>query len=210
MTDGPYSLNARYLHRLAGILILALALPFSGAVNGAERAGRTAGIPDSQLIRAAAEVLAIDPATRTLTLRREDGNTLTVVADKRIGNLSLVRVGDIVIARYGHARALSLRKARPGESEAATESASRPPARPPVGGLGRRTLIGDIIAIDDRTRQATLKGLSGEVVDVVFARRHSLASVRIGDRVRLEYTNAVAVSIKPAGSMILPKRRQDK
>lgn len=185
-------------------LLLALAaasLP-SIAAGGAENGGtqKSPAPVASTQIRAAAEVLAIDMPTRTLTLRREDGNTLTVVADRRVGNLAQVSVGDIVIAQYGHARAISLKKPISGET-----AASPPPATttksPP-----RRTLVADIIAIDDRTGQATLKGVSGGIVDVVFRNRKVLSKVRIGDRVQLEYTDAVATAIKPAGQAVIPRR----
>lgn len=167
----------------------------------------------SELIRAAAEVLTIDQGNRVLTLKREDGNTLTVIADKRVTNLSRVSVGDIVIAQYGHAQAISLKKLGTESPDAPETSLPSLPAGAPnkapasVKSPPRRSLVADIIAIDDRTRQATLKGINGAVVDVVFRTRKPLASVRIGDRVRLEYTEAVAVSIKPAGQAVSSRRQ---
>jgi hypothetical protein len=153
-------------------------------------------------IRAAAEVIAIDPAARTLRLRREDGNAITVTAGKRVTGLERIEVGDLVIAEYGLARALSMRKIPPGDDAGAA---------PTPAGLGgtpqRRRIVADIIAIDDRTGQATLKGAGGDIVDVVFRNRQVLARVRIGDRVRAEYADAVAASVKPAGRTI-PDRRQ--
>lgn len=184
------------------LALAAAAIPAAAAGNASGGAQKDAASA-STLIRAAAEVLAIDMPNRTLTLRREDGNTLTVVADRRVGNLAEVSVGDIVIAQYGHARAISLKRLAPGETSAP------PPAPAPATAtkaLPRRTLIADIIAIDDRTGQATLKGVNGGVVDVVFRNRKVLAKVRIGDRVRLEYTDAVAIAIKPAGQAVTPRR----
>lgn len=167
----------------------------------------------SELIRAAAEVLTIDQSSRVLTLKREDGNTLTVIADKQVTNLAQVSVGDIVIAQYGHAQAISLKKL--GTENLGSPDTSIPPpssgkasGTPALAkGQPRRSLVADIIAIDDRTRQATLKGINGVVVDVVFRTRKPLSSVRIGDRVRLEYKEAVAVSIKPAGQAVSSRRQ---
>jgi len=179
---------------------------FTGLGTAAERMPQPTAAVTGPLIRAAAEVLAVDPASRTLTLRREDGNTLTLIADRRIRNFAQVRIGDIVIAQYGHARAHTLRKARQEEIDAALAAEGNGSAPQRVGGPGKRLIVADIIAIDDRTRQATVKGLGGEVVDVVVPNRKMLGSVRIGDRIRLEYTRAVAISIKPAGAAVQPRK----
>lgn len=187
--------------KLALLLTFALGPGSPAAASDSVRPAKSAVIA-GKLIRAAAEVLAIDPISRTVTLKREDGNTLTVIADKRVTNLAQVSVGDIVIAQYGHARAISLKKT----VAAATDDAAAIPAA--KGNPPKRSLIADIIAIDDRTGQATLKGINGAIVDVVFSNRKALKAVRIGDRVKLEYTDAIAISIKPAGQAVSPRRQQ--
>lgn len=194
--------SALLLALLAGTATFATAADMATGKPAHKRTGKAAG----ELIRAAAEVIAIDHPTRTLTLKREDGNTLTVVADSRVRNLAQVSVGDIVVAQYGHARALSLKRAAVPRNDG--ENGEAPAAAQPrtADAQRKRTIIADIIAIDDRTGQATLKGQKGEVVDVVVKNRKLLTAVRIGDRVELEYTDAVAVSIKPAGKAVPPKR----
>lgn len=194
--------SAALLALLTSFAAFATASDVATGKSAHKRAGKIAG----DLIRAAAEVIAIDQPTRTLTLRREDGNTLTVVADSRIRNLALVSVGDIVVAQYGHAQALSLKKVLVPRNDGENGGTSRPEPPRAADGRRKRTIVADIIAIDDRTGQATLKGQKGEVVDVVVKNRKLLAAVRIGDQVELEYTDAVAVSIKPAGKAIPPKR----
>ncbi|HEX5803415.1 MAG TPA: hypothetical protein VFY24_10345 [Azospira sp.] len=189
-----------------GALLLAFALGPGNPAAAAEPLGergpkKSALAAGKELIRAAAEVLAIDPSSRTVTLKREDGNTLTVIADKRVTNLAQVSVGDIVIAQYGHARAISLKKT----AATADDTAAVAPAT--KGSPQKRSLVADIIAIDDRTGQATLKGINGAIVDVVFSNRKALKAVRIGDRVKLEYTDAIAISIKPAGQAVSPRRQ---
>lgn len=202
-------MNRTTRHRLVGALLLTLAVGIGTADAADPAPGKPAPKRSSrsggELIRAAAEVVAIDPATRTLTLKREDGNTLTVVADARVRNLPQVSIGDIVVAQYGHAQAISLKKISPPRHDGDNGAPPAAPVRLPDGQM-KRTVIADIIAIDDRTGQATLKGLKGEVVDVVVRNRKLLAAVRIGDQVELQYTDAVAVSIKPAGRAIPPKR----
>lgn len=188
---------------IATLLATALVSAPLAAGTHSEPPARKRSAAGSQLIRAAAEVIAIDPATRTLKLKREDGNTVTVSAGPRVADLVRISVGDLVVAQYGLARALTLKKI---PAAANGEAAAAPAAASPTGTPQRRAIVADIIAIDDRTGQATLKGLGGDVVDVVFRNRKVLASVRIGDRVRAEYADAVAVSITPAGRTIPQKR----
>lgn len=182
--------------------------PAATPAPGERTAARTpAASAGSALIRAAAEVVAIDTDRRILTLRREDGNILTVVADGKVTGLESIRTGDIVIARYGHARALSMQRLA-----ATAETIRRPADTTPSSAIvpapltSPRSLVADIIAIDDRTRQATFKGIDGSIVDVVFRKRSELAGVRIGDRVRLDHTDAIAISVTPAGRMISSRR----
>ncbi|MBW7901450.1 MAG: hypothetical protein H3C26_08235 [Rhodocyclaceae bacterium] len=160
----------------------------------------------SQQVRAAAEVVAVDRKARTLKLKREDGNAITVTVGSRVADLARIDAGDLVVVQYGLARALSMKKT-PVVADGDGDAAVDPATVGPTGTPQRRQIIADIIAIDDRTGQVTLKGLGGDIVDVVFRNRRVLASVRIGDRVRAEYADAVAVSIRPAGRAIPPKRQ---
>lgn len=182
--------------------------PAATPAPGERTAARTpAASAGSALIRAAAEVVAIDTDRRILTLRREDGNILTVVADGKVTGLESIRTGDIVIARYGHARALSMQRlAATAETVRRPADATPSSAIVPAPLTSPRSLVADIIAIDDRTRQATFKGIDGSIVDVVFRKRSELAGVRIGDRVRLDHTDAIAISVTPAGRMISSRR----
>lgn len=163
----------------------ASAVPAEGNSRATPHKARASG---SEMIRSVAEVVAIDEKTRTLALRRDDGNTLTVVVAPGVRNLAQMRVGDIVVAEYGRAQAHSLEKT----------AGLEPPGAGKAAATNRRSIVADIVAIDDKKGFATLKGAKGNVVDVVVKDRKALGKVKIGDLVRLEYTDAVAVSVKPA------------
>lgn len=151
---------------------------------------RKARASGSDTIRSVAEVVAVDEKSRTLSIKRDDGNTLTVVVAPGVKNLAQMRVGDIVVAEYGRAQALSLEKIPAnGTSHAGKKTATA---------TNSRSIVADIVAIDDKKGFATLKGTKGNVVDVAVKDRKALGKVKIGDQVRLEYTDAIAVSVKPA------------
>jgi hypothetical protein len=195
------------MHRISTALCMATAIALSGPVVAAESNGeappakpRKPLVAKAELIRSVAEVVAVDMPLRTLTLKRDDGNTLTVVAGPAVKNLAQIRVGDFVVAQYGRALAISLKKG-PGPrsaTEAENGSAAKPGAKPAMSGQRSRVIVADIIAIDDKKGLATLKGLKDNVVDVKVKDRKSLAAVQVGDQVELTYTEAVAISVKPA------------
>ncbi|MDQ5942447.1 MAG: hypothetical protein QG572_1262 [Pseudomonadota bacterium] len=163
---------------------------------------RKAVAAGAEVIRSVAEVVAVDVATRAVTLKRDDGNTLTVVAGPNVKNFAQVKVGDFVIAEYGRALAISLKKG-PGlrsMTESENGSVAKPGGKPAASGMRRMVIVADIIAIDDKKGFATVKGPKGNVVDVLVKDAKALAAVKIGDQVEMEYTEAVALSVKPAKS----------
>lgn len=51
-------------------------------------------------VQASAEVVAIDKATRTLTLRKQNGEVSDVIAGDEVKRFDEIRVGDFIVARY--------------------------------------------------------------------------------------------------------------
>lgn len=197
------------MHWRAALWLAALAAAsplaaYAAATEGTPAATRKAAASGSEKIRSVAEVIAIDAAARVVTLKRDDGNSLTVMAGPAVRNFSQIAVGDFVIAEYGRAQALAISpssappadpdKRRPEGQNQATRTSGKN-AKP---GSQRRLIVGDIIAIDDKRGQATIKGDKGQIVDVSVQNRKALAAVKIGDQVILEYTEAVASSLTPA------------
>lgn len=154
----------------------------------------------SEMVRAVAEVIAIDMPSRTVTLKRDDGNTLTVIADARVKNLAQLKVGDFVVAEFGRALAISLKKGSGVRSSTETETSitAKPGSKPAASGQRKLHIVADIIAIDDKKGLATVQGPKGNVVDVMVKNPKSLATVQVGDQVELTYTEAVAISVRPA------------
>ena len=59
-------------------------------------------------IEVTARVEAIDPATRTVTLRGPDGGTKTIKVDERVQRLDEVKPGDEVVVRHTEALAIAV------------------------------------------------------------------------------------------------------
>jgi hypothetical protein len=122
------------------------------------------------IVRAAeisAQVVSIDRATRTVTLKGPQENILDVVAGAEVKNFDQIRLGDFVVARYVEALTLELRKTKAGAGDVTvSEEAARaePGERPSVAGARQVTAIADIIAVNPKKSTITLKGPKGNVV----------------------------------------------
>jgi Cu/Ag efflux protein CusF len=156
----------------------------------------------SRTLTTKATVEAIDLDTRHVTLKTEEGKSVTIVADRRIKNLPQVHVGDVVQVTYREAIAVHI---LPGgappsaATEAATETA-KPGAKPGGTSTTRLTIVATIEAIDEATQHVTLRGPQGNLVEVKVRDPANLKKVKVGDSVQITYTEAVAVAVRKPGA----------
>ncbi len=199
-------------HLLHPRLLVLAALLATGAAwmapavhaEGSAPPPRKARSGSMEMIRSVLEVVSVDEKSRRLSLKRDDGNTLSLVASPSVRNIGQIHGGDFVVAEYGRAQAVSIKRI---SGNGAGNEGKTPPAPPAKGKTATarnakvvHSIVADIIAIDDKKGFATLKGSKDNVIDVVVTDRKALAAVKIGDQVRLDYTDAVAISLKPARS----------
>lgn len=156
------------------------------------------------IVRAAeisAQVVAIDKATRTVTLKGPQGNAVDVVAGDEVKNFDQIKLGDFVVARYAQALTLELRKTKvkAGEPTVREEAArAKPGERPAVAGAREVTAIADVIGVDAKKSTITLKGPRGNVVTLDVTNPDQFKVVKKGDQVEVTYTEALALSVEPA------------
>lgn len=185
----------------AGIAAAALTFALAGIVLADEKKPAAPGkIGTSESLMVKATVEAVDPAARTVTLKGPRGKSFTVSVDDKVRNLSDLKVGDEVVAKYYEAIAFELKK--PGE---AVPGKSVRDVTAPAGsggkasGFGGRevTIVATIEAIDLTKGTATLRGPEGKSVEVTAKDPKNLGKVKVGDLVEITYTEAMAVSIEP-------------
>lgn len=156
------------------------------------------------IVRAAeisAQVVAIDKATRTVTLKGPQGNSVDIVAGDEVKNFDQIKLGDFVVARYAQALTLELKKTKVKAGEpTVTEGAARAKSgeRPAVAGAREITAIADVIAVDAKKKTITLKGPRGNVVTLDVQNPDQFKVVKKGDQVQVTYTEALALSVEPA------------
>ncbi|MFP3557827.1 hypothetical protein SB861_45180 [Paraburkholderia sp. SIMBA_049] len=146
-----------------------------------------------------ATVVAIEPATRTVTLKDKRGRVVEVEVGEEARNFDQLKVGDVVTTEYREAMSLSLMKTSGARSATQRLIEQRtPPGAKPGGTIGREiTVMADVVAVNAKAKTVTLKGPQGNTVDVIVQDPEQMKNVRKGDQVEVVYTEAVAISVTP-------------
>ncbi len=158
----------------------------------------------ASIVRAAemsAQVVAIDKASRTVTLKGPKGKVVDLVAGDEVKNFDQIKLGDFVVARYAEALTLELKKTKvKAGGPIVTEAAVRAKAgERPAGAVAREvTAIADVIDVDAKKSTITLKGPRGNVVTLNVQNPDQFKVVKKGDQVEVTYTEALALSVEPA------------
>ena len=155
-----------------------------------------------QVVEMQATVTAIDMATRSVTLKGEDGSETTIQVDERARNLKQVKVGDVVKVAYVQALAWEMSKSTKAEPTVEVEEAAgrAEEGQKPAGMAGRRvSATVTIEAIDIANGSVTVKGPGGNSRTVKALNPDNLKKVKVGDLVDVTYTEAVAIQVEPAG-----------
>ena len=172
--------------------------PAAGAAVVASEPGKAVV---AQTVEASAKVVAIDKATRTVTLQGPKGKTFDVVAGDEVKRFDEVKLGDLVVVRYVQALTMQLMKTKAGgptltERDAAVRA---PASARPGGAVGREvTAVLDVLAVDPKKMTITVKGPKGNVVDLQVHNPDHFKVVKKGDQIEAVYTEAVAISLEPA------------
>ena len=154
-----------------------------------------------QVVKATATVEAVDPATRTVTLKLPRGETRSVVAGDEVRNFAQIKVGDKVTVEYLEALTIELKKggkAIVGRTETGSLERAAPGQKP--GGVATHevTAVADVVAVDATKKTVSVKNAKGEIVVLNIRDPEQLKLVKKGDQIQATYTEAVAISLKPA------------
>ena len=150
-----------------------------------------------------AVVEKVDQSTREVRLRMMDGQELTVLAGPEVRNLAQVSAGDTV--RLTYYESVAARMAEPdagGPSTTSVVSGRAPEGSKPAGVVGATTdMVVEFLAYDPTTGVVTFQTPDGATRQALVnpAMREFAAARRPGDRVAVQITSAVAVSIVETG-----------
>jgi len=152
-------------------------------------------------VEISAQVVALDKATRAVSLKTPKGDVVDIVASADVKNFDQVKVGDFLFVRYVQALTLELQKVKtgvgaPAMSEGAVKA--KPGERPAVAGAREVTAIATVTAVDPKKSTITLKGPRGNVVTLDVQNPDQFKVVKKGDQVEVTYTEALALSVEAA------------
>lgn len=144
------------------------------------------------------EVIKIDTATRTVTLKNNDGET-SIVAGPEVKNFAEIKVGDRFDVVYELAIAIELVKVKnPGTtSEQVTTSTTTAPQgdKPGIVTTNTVTAVANVEAIDTSKNTVSLKGPQGNVFKVKVQNPDLMKDIAVNDQVKVVYSEAIAAVV---------------
>jgi len=175
-------------------VVVFTAVPILSVADSAKH--DTVVISDS--VRVEATIIAINKKDRELTLRGPDGHEVVVVAGDEVRNFKQIKKGDIVVVQYERAAASKLEKISDTDVAADTTIVKRAPkgAKPGMGAIRSATITAKVLEVDAKKRLLTVQGPHGGIVTIeVPASIKAFDTLKKGDNISAEYTEAVAISV---------------
>ena len=152
-------------------------------------------VAKTQLVSAVVE--DIDQEKRMITLKRSDGRLFRFRVDERVRRLDQVKKGDRVRVGYYSSASIMVRKSE-GEPLSQSEKVEVIPSSHALSGVlvNAASAVAIVTGIDYRKRIAKVKTPDGEIVTVhATPEMTRFDEVKTGDRVVVDVTEAVAVSV---------------
>jgi hypothetical protein len=146
-------------------------------------------------ITATATVTAIERSSRSVTLKKADGEVIQVTAPPGMKRFDEIKVGDTITAKY--TETIILRVMQPGEpavNSATGGVAAGTGARPSGTVTAQRSITATITAIDPAIPSITLTGPDKKVYTEKVADKEALKQVKVGDRLDITWAAAVLIS----------------
>ncbi|HEY1610500.1 MAG TPA: hypothetical protein VGG24_14630 [Paraburkholderia sp.] len=144
-------------------------------------------------------VVAIDPATNSVTISGERGVRFTFAIEPEIADVSRLAPGDRVDIVYRHAMLLRVDHMDSSGIRSRVETTTTAPA---MGGVTSTThsveVTATILRINRAGRELTLRGPTGTVV-LDVPPNVSLEDLRVGQKVRASYVTQSAVKVTRDG-----------
>jgi Cu/Ag efflux protein CusF len=189
------------------VAILAASVVFAASAQQAPTTSSSVAVTPGKAVAtstttASAVIVSIDTTYRIVTLKTASGKVVEVVAGPEVKNFDQLKVGQKVKAAYSEALSLELKKGG-GKPLTVTEkggaASAAAGAKPGAAGARQVTVLADVVKVDTKAHLVTLRGPAGNQVDLKVEDPEQLKNIKKGDQVEAVYTEAVAVTVEPAG-----------
>jgi hypothetical protein len=199
----------RVKYELVIVVVLSVILNFYGCANSMDKEASTPatgktlpGAVTGEVRSVTATVTEIDYKSRQATLKMPDGTLVPVAVSEAAYNFDQVKVGDLVDISYTQSIAIKLEKDSGGQPSVASSSGMEraPKGQKPQGTIYNTVDIrAKVVSVDYKTRKVELSGPNGNIVPVtVDPSVPNIENIKVGDTVAATYTEAIAISVRPA------------
>jgi len=159
----------------------------------------SAATVEERAVETEAKVTKVDKQKRTVTVRRADGNTVTLDVGPEVKNFDQIDPGDDVKVQYYESVAFDVKipgKATPGVTVTGGAETAQPGQKPAAMGARMVTVTSTVKDIGYNPLSVTLEGPEGGTKKIDVKNPKYLENVEVGDLVQMIYTQAVAISVE--------------
>ncbi|MFL9869315.1 hypothetical protein PQR67_34530 [Paraburkholderia fungorum] len=149
----------------------------------------------AEVVHAQVHVVAIHPATNSVTLRGPYGHLADVDVNPQLADVRKLRVGDKLNVAYQQALLLHVDKVTtPGVRERVETTVAIPASAGYASSAHRVQIVATVLKINRKSRMVTLRGPKHQQV-LRAAASIPLNELKVGDSVRAEFVSAAAVEV---------------
>ena len=144
-------------------------------------------------------IVAIDQTNRIIGLKDKEGNTESIYCGPEVQRFNELKVGDTVTFRYHESVVYEIQKPGAAPSPAGAQAEIVRGTGPKPGGTISQKLTATVTvtAIDMTVPSVTIKMDDGNISSFKVEDKKNLEGVKVGDRVQITYTQALAISVAP-------------
>jgi Cu/Ag efflux protein CusF len=166
-----------------------------------------ASVSKTAIATETATIVAIDATNRLITLKGADGAVETIAAGPEMQRFAELKVGDVVTFKYHESVVFAIQK--PGEKPPVDKaSVERGTGAKPSGKMTQTmTTVVTVMAIDPAVPSITIKTDKGETMHFKIEDKTNLTGVKVGDKVQVTYSQALAISVEAAKPAAAPVKK---
>ena len=141
---------------------------------------------------------AIDSSRRIVTLKDKDGLFEDVWCGPEVQRFEALKVGDKVTFRYYESLVSAIKPSTAAPKPPTAAAVTRTPGTAPGGTVSQQMVaVVTIASIDAKTPAVTITNDRGQKMSFRVEDPKNIAGYKVGDKVEITYTQALAVSVTP-------------
>jgi Cu/Ag efflux protein CusF len=151
-----------------------------------------------QPVHVKAQIVGIDPGTRTLTLKGPGGNALVVLVSQQVAGFEQLKIGDRVDVLYKNALLVKAEKVTGADKgvRARVDTQVYAPASGGFGSAQQVEVLATVQKIDRKKRLVTVRG-AYQTQTLEVGPDVDLKDVKVGDTIHAVFVSAAAVQVTP-------------